>query len=476
MSQARRPPGPKGRFLLGHLPEIAGDRQKFYAHCAQEYGDCTVAWHGLMPIWLLNHPDLIRQVFVTESHIFQKDWRYLILGRLFGTGLVTSSGKFWLKQRRLMQPAFSKRHVGSYGEDMVTLARELSDSWIDGEVRDVHADMTRLTMSILAKTIFGIELSGLGEIFVRRYTDAFRCIEHLMVSLWPMPAWVPTPTNVKLRRQVALLDRSLYELIRERRQKEGGEDLLSVLIRTRDAEGGAVMTDRHLRDEVMTLLSAGHDTTALATTYSMHMLAEHPDTSRALREELDRVLAGRPPTVADLPRLVYTESFVREVLRLYPPIPSLTRIAVAATELGGYPLPAGTNVVINPWVTHRDARWFEQPEQFRPDRWANGLAERLPQFAFFPFGGGTRVCIARDFAMMEIILVLATIAQRYHFTRSEGPGWHIVPSLTLKPSGPVELRVSRMRPDSGDGNRATGQSQESPVAPATSCPVHRRGP
>lgn len=475
MSKARRPPGPKGRFLLGHLLEIAGDRQEFYAHCAHEYGDCALLWHGWLPIWLLNHPDLIRQVLVTEAHNFQKDWRYLILGRLFGNGLVTSSGELWIKQRRLMQPAFSKRQVASHGAEMVTLARAITDSWVDGEVRDVHADMARLTMAILVKTIFGMELKGRGEVLVGVYADAFRCIEHLMVSLWPMPAWVPTPTNLKLRRQVALLDRLLYGLIRERRQKEDGEDLLSVLIRTRDGEGGTVMTDHQLRDEVMTLLSAGHDTTALALTYALHLLAEHPNASRALREELDRVLAGRPPTVADLPRLVYAERFVREVLRLYPPIPCVTRVAVAATELGGYQLPAGTNVIINPWVTQRDARWFEEPEQFRPERWANELAERLPRFAFFPFGGGARGCIGKDFAMMEITLILAAIAQRYHFTRSEGPGWRIVPSLTLKPSGPVKLRVSCVQPGAGEDNQAASQLQKSSEAPAATCPV-RRGP
>jgi cytochrome P450 len=476
MNKARRPPGPKGRLLLGHLPEIAGERQVFYAHCARQYGDCAVLWHGWLPIWLLNHPDLIRQVLVTEVHKFQKDWRYCILGRLFGNGLVTSSGELWLRQRRLMQPAFASRQITSYGADMVTLTRANTDSWVDGEVRDVHADMARLTMAILVKTIFGMELRGRAEAVVEAYADAFRCIERLMVSLWPLPPWVPTPTNLRLRRQAARLDKLLYELITERRQKEDGGDLLSVLIRTRDEEGGTGMTDLQVRDEVMTLLSAGHDTVALALTYAMYLLAEHPNASLALREELDTVLAGRLPTVADLPRLVRTEHFVREVLRLYPPIPSLTRIAVAATELGGYPLPAGTNVVMNPWVTHRDPRWFEEPEQFRPERWANGLAERLPRFAFFPFGGGTRGCIGRDFSMMEIILALATIAQRYHFTRSDGPGWRIVPSLTLKPSGPVKLRVSCVRPNAGEDNQAASQLPQSSVVPAETCPVQRGAP
>jgi cytochrome P450 len=223
----------------------------------------------------------------------------------------------------------------------------------------------------------------------------------------------------------------------------------------------------------MTLLGAGHDTSSLALTYAMHVLAEHPRANRALREELATVLAGRAPTVADLPRLVYAQRFVLEVLRLYPPIPHLSRVAIAATELGGYSLPAGTSVLISPWATHRDPRWFEDPEQFRPERWADGLAERLPRFVFFPFAGGARVCIGQHFAMMEIVLVLAAIAQRYDFTLSEGSGLRFVPGIALNPDGPVKLRVSRVRPDGGEDNQAPSQSQNSPVVP---CPAQRGGP
>src|SRR5262249_29402859 len=188
-----RPPGPKGRFLLGHLPEMQRDLFGFYSRCAWEYGDCTLLWHGRLQVWLLNHPDLIRQVLVTEAHNFQKDWRYRIISRLFGNGLVTSSGELWLRQRRLMQPAFLSRQVAAYGEDMVTLARAATDSWVDGEVRDVHADMARLTMAILVKTIFGMELRGRGEAILRAFAAALRTMDQLIVSLVVLPAWVPTP-------------------------------------------------------------------------------------------------------------------------------------------------------------------------------------------------------------------------------------------------------------------------------------------
>ena len=195
-----------------------------------------------------------------------------------------------------------------------------------------------------------------------------------------------------------------------------------------------------------------------------------------MHEELATVLAGRAPTVTDLPRLVSAQRFVLEVLRLYPSVPHLSRVAIAATELGGYSLPAGTTVLISPWVTHRDPRWFEDPEQFRPERWADGLAERLPRFTFFPFGGGARVCIGQPFAMMEIVLALAAIAQRYHFTLSEGAGLRFVPGVTLKPDGPVKLRVSRVRPDGGEDNQERSQSQKSPVVPAKTCPLQRGSP
>ncbi len=415
-------------------------------------------------------------MLVTEVNNFQKDWRYRVAGRLLGNGLVISSGDLWLRQRRLMQPAFLSRQVAAYGEDMVALTRAATDSWVDGEVRDIHADMVRLAMTILVKTIFGMELRGRGEAILPAFADALRAMEQMIVSLWVLPAWVPTPRNLKLRRKVAVVDRLLYELIQERRQQENGTDLLSVLIRARDEEEGSGMTDLQLRDEVMTLLIAGHETSALTLMYALHQLAEHPEAGRALREELATVMAGRPPTVADLPRLVYTERFVLEVLRLYPPFPHLSRVTVAATELGGYSLPAGTNVIVSPWVTQRDPRWFEDPEQFRPERWADGLAERLPRFAFFPFMGGPRVCIGQHFAMMEIVLALATIAQRYQFTRPEGASWRIGTGITLRPNGPVKLRVSCMRPDAGESNQAATQLPKSSVVSAKSCPVQQGTP
>ena len=189
MSKTTRPPGPKGRFLLGHLPEMQRDLFGFYSRCAREYGDCSLYWQGWLPVWLLNHPDLIRQVLVTEAHNFQKDWRYRILSRLLGNGLITSSDELWLRQRRLMQPAFLSRQVAAYGEDMVTLARAATDSWVDGEVRDVRADMARLTMAILVKTIFGMELRGRGEAILPAFADALRAVDQMIVGLWPLPAW-----------------------------------------------------------------------------------------------------------------------------------------------------------------------------------------------------------------------------------------------------------------------------------------------
>jgi cytochrome P450 len=260
-----------------------------------------------------------------------------------------------------------------------------------------------------------------------------------------LPHVIPTPANIRRGRAALRLDAVLYDIIRERREnRETGDDLLGVLIRACDEDDGRGMTDRQVRDEAFTLFVAGHDTTALTLTWGLYLLARHPETARALEKELDEVLAGRLPAVEDLPRLRFTDCVAREVMRLYPSAYAIGRQAIAPCEVGGYPVPAGGTVLMSQWALHRDPRWYDEPERFIPERWADGLERRLPKYAYFPFGGGPRVCVGNHFAMMEAVLVLATIARRWRVAVQAGePAVRPKPMITLRPAGPVRLIVRR---------------------------------
>jgi cytochrome P450 len=433
------PPGPKGRFLSGHLADLRRDALAFYTRCAREYGDVVSVRIGWKRAYLVNHPDLIEQVLVTDARNFTKHFGLRMNGLLLGNGLLTSEGDFWLRQRRLIQPAFLRERVAGYGPDMVALAARMVSSWHDGENRDVHADMTRLTLEIAAKTMFGVDFTDReGPAMSSALADIADTFRRRFYSLFRMPVLVPTPANLRLRRAVRRLDDILFGLIEQR--KHGGDraDLLSILLRAH-GEGNERMTDRQLRDEAMTLFLAGHDTTALTLSWGLYLLAQHPEVTDRLTAELRDVLGGRPPAVADLPRLRYTDMVVHEVMRLYSAAYIVGRRSIGPCALGDYQLPAGSTVLVSQWVMHRDPRFWEEPESFRPERWADGSAQRVPKFAYFPFGGGPRVCIGSSFAMLEAVLVLATVVQRFRFTRLPGPEVRPRPTITLRPDGAIEL-------------------------------------
>ena len=395
---------------------------------------------GMRRVYLINHPDLIEQVLVGNARNFVKHYALKMNRLLLGEGLLTSEGDFWLRQRRLLQPLFHRDRLTGYGAVMVELAESLAASWRDGETRDLLADMARLTLEIIARTLFGAGLSEKAREIDGVLAEVGRSFNRRLASLFILPESVPTPANLRMRRAVRRLDDILYDLIQRRREGGDQKDLLSILLHARH-EDGAVMTDRQLRDEAMTLFLAGHDTTALTLSWAWYLLAQNPTVYDALQAELAAVLDGRPPTAADLPRLPYTERVVQEVMRLYPAAYMMGRQAVAACDIGGYLLPAGATVLMSQWIMHRDPRWFADPERFDPDRWAGGLAKRLPRFAYFPFGGGPRVCIGNSFASMEAVLVLATLAQRGRFTLLPGPPIRPAPAITLKPERGILVTV-----------------------------------
>jgi cytochrome P450 len=440
MLATRLPPGPPGRFLTGHLGELRTNLLGLYTRCAREYGDVALLRFGLRPVWVLSHPDLVEQV-LTSRH-FTKHYALRMNRLLLGNGLLSSDGDFWLRQRRLMQPAFLRDRVTSYAGVMFEYSERWARSWRDDEKRNIHADMRQLTMEIAGKTLFGADAYGRGPAVAQALTDVMDAFVGRLFSVLRLPESVPTPANIRAWRAIRRLDAILYGLIESRRADGSQADLLSILLHARDEQDGTGMTDKQLRDEAMTLFLAGHETTALALTYTLYLLAGHPDIQEQMRTELRDVLGDRPATAADVPLLGFTERVILESMRLYPPAYVLGRQAAEPCELGGYVLPAGGTVLMPQWVIHRDPRFYDEPDRFQPDRWADDLQKRLPRFAYFPFGGGPRVCIGNAFAMMEMVLVLASICRRWSFTRASTEPLRFKPRMTLAPLGPVELVFS----------------------------------
>ncbi|MFO0844691.1 MAG: cytochrome P450 [Gemmataceae bacterium] len=435
------PPSPPGHFLFGHLGELRRDVLSFYTRVARDCGDVAVLRFGLKPVYLINHPEMIEEILTSRNFI--KHYALRMNRRLLGTGLLTSEGDFWLRQRRLIQPAFNRDHLNRYAETMIAYSERRADAWHDGETRNAHADMRTLTMEIAAKTLFGADVEGQGPVVAQALIDVMESFSSRLFSVLRLPESFPTPRNVRAGRAVKRLDAILYGLINARRGGGRQDDLISILLQARD-DDDVGMTDRQLRDEAMTLFLAGHETTALALTYTLWLLGRHPDAQDRLREEVRAAAGDGPLAVAHLPRLTFTEWVALEGMRLYPPAYAIGRQAVEACEVGGYRLPAGATTLSNQWVVHRDPRWWDDPLAFRPDRWADDSRSRRPKFAYFPFGGGPRVCIGNTFAMMELTLVLAALLRRWR-VEAATPELKFRPRMTLAPAAPVEVTWRALR-------------------------------
>jgi cytochrome P450 len=439
-----RPPGPPRGWLFGNLKEFGRDQLGTMTRWAHDYGDVVSARFGTKSIVFANHPDLVEEVLVNQNRKFIKHYRLRQTERTLGRGLLTSEGDFWRGQRKLAQPAFHRERITAYARFMVDYTERMLETWADGQVRDVQDDMMRLTLEIVAKTLFDAEIGGATAAASAAMETLMRCFIARTGSLMAPPHWVPTPLNLRVERAIRQLERILVAIIADRRRSgEDRGDLLSMLLHAQDEDSGRRMTDQQLRDEVMTLFMAGHETTANTLAWTWFLLSEHPDAAAKLHAELDSVLGGRPPAVADLPRLKYTESVVNETLRVYPTVWVVGRESLDPVELGGYTIPAGTTVFLPQWVVHRDGRWFDDPEDFRPERWANGLMQRIHRYAYFPFGGGPRICIGNNFALMEAVLILATIAQRYRLRLAADANIVPLPTMTLRPAHGVKVVLTR---------------------------------
>ena len=439
-----KPRGRPGLPLLGNILDFRRDTLAFLLANAEEHGDVSLYRLGRDDVYLLSHPDHVKDVLVTSQHSFVKgkgvQWAKLFLGE----GLLTSEGEFHTRQRRLAQPAFHRQRIAAYARAMVDHAAECRDRLAPGAAVDMHAEMMSLTLAVAAKTLFDADVR----------TEAPEIAESLGVIIGFFPRFalpfagalqaLPLPGNARFARAVALLDGVVYRMIAERRASgEDRGDLLSMLLLSHDVEGdGTGMTDRQLRDEVMTILLAGHETTANALTWTWYLLARNPEAEARLHAEVDRVLGGRAPVADDVPALGAVERVLAESMRLFPPAWGIGRRALAAHDVGGYTIPAGGLVAMSPYVVHRDPRWWPDPLRFDPDRFTPEARATRPRFAYFPFGGGARQCIGESFAWMEGVLLVATLAQRLRFALV--PGARIEPQalITLRPRHGMPMTVA----------------------------------
>lgn len=440
---AKLPPGPSPESWTASFKTYSRDPLSYMPNLVKEYGDIVTMRYYNFRVYFVSHPDYIEQVLVNDNRKYIKGRILRKNKQLFGNGLLTSEGDFWLRQRRLVQPAFHRARIATYADTMVRYASRLAAEWSNGDERDIHAEMMRLTLAIVAKTLFDADVDHEAK----RVGHALEAIMHFNSDFRKLiltPTWLPTPRKIRATFATAKLNRIIYRFIEERRQSanENG-DLLSMLLAARDDDGSR-MTDRQLRDEAITIFLAGHETTANALSWTWMLLAQNPTVEAKLHAELDSVLRGHAPSLDDVPNLRYTGHVITESMRLFPPAWGMARIAIEDTEIAGYPIPKGCGVSLAQWVVHRDPRWFDAPMEFRPERWEGDLLKRLPRFAYFPFGGGPRQCIGNNFAVMEAVLLLATIAQKFRIQLV--PGKAIVPaaSITLRPKtgiwGKIEAR------------------------------------
>jgi len=434
-----------------NLLALRRDPLGFFTKLAREFGDVAYFKLGPQEMFLLNHPDSIRDVLVTHHRNFMKGRGLQRAKRLLGEGLLTSEGEFHRRQRRLAQPAFHRQRIAAYGATMTDYASRLQERWQDGATVDISREMTRLTLAIAGKTLFDADVGSEADEIGAALTTAMELFTTLTLPFADLLEKLPLPGKRRFQKARDRLDATIYRMIDERRASgEDRGDLLSMLLLAQDeedeeaAEGhGRGMTDAQLRDEAMTIFLAGHETTANALTWTWYLLSQHPEVEAKLHAELGAVLAGRPPTADDVARLRYTEMIFAESMRLYPPAWIMGRRVLNDYEVDGYLAPAGSIIVMSQYVMHHDARYFPDPFKFDPERWTPEAQATRPRFSYFPFGGGPRQCIGEGFAWMEGVLVMAALAQRWRMQHDPGHRVELQPLITLRPKHGMRMILQR---------------------------------
>lgn len=430
----------RGNPLFGNMTALQRDPLRFNPQVTSQLGHVVRvrAFPGIY-LYLVTHPKDVEHVLQTNQHNYRKpDLFFKPVSLLAGKGILTSEGDFWLHQRRLIQPAFHRSKLATLADLMAQSAQSAAENLSARAKQSVTIDaaneMMRLTLKVVSVALFSTDISGDADRLGHAVRDTFEHVSYRMNHALSLPESVPTRRNRRFKEAKRLLDEMVFGLINERRRtEEDNGDLLSMLLAARDEDTGERMSDEQLRDEVMTLILAGHETTGAALTWTWYLLSQNAEARSKLHAELDQVLSGRAPGLDDLDRLPYTRMVFAESMRLYPPAWGLPREAIADDTLGGYHIPAGSLVNLSQWVTHRHPDFWEKPEQFDPERFTPERSEGRPRFAYFPFGGGARQCIGNNFALMEAQLALATLAQRLTLDLVPGHPVELDPTFTLRP-------------------------------------------
>ena len=439
------PPGPRARYPGQFLVEVARNPLAMMMAMAAEHGDIAHFRVGPQHLYLFNHPDLIRDVLVAGQKNFHKSRGLERAKRLLGDGLLTSEGDFHLRQRRLAQPAFHRHRIAGYGDTMTDYSRQMQSTWEDRRTLDIHEEMLRLTLGIVGRTLFDADVDGEASEISDALTMAFESFNLAMLPFTEYLEKLPIPAARRFNAARARLDTTIYRMIDDRRRTGGDRgDLLSMLLIATDSDGdGRGMNDAQLRDEALTIFLAGHETTANALTWTWYLLSQNPDAEARLHAELDEALSGRIPGFDDLAALPYTRMVLAESLRLYPPAWAIGRRALNSFEVRGYTVPGKSVVLMSQYIMHRDPRYFPDPERFDPERWTPEAQAQRPKFSYFPFGGGTRVCIGEQFAWMEGILLIASIAQHWRLRLVKSQRVEVQPLITLRPRHGMQMTLER---------------------------------
>ncbi|RQG96472.1 cytochrome P450 [Natrarchaeobius chitinivorans] len=436
------PPGPDGLPILGNQLAFLRDPYGFMTRTAHEYGDVAYWEDPGGPVYQINHPDHIEQVLVSRNERYVKGEGFQnVLRPITGNGILNSEGAVWRRNRHLIQPAFHPDRIREYATMMTEFTGDALESWEEGQTRHVHEDMMEVTLKIVARALFGADVDDHVDTVGSALEEFMVATESL--AHFVLPPSVPTPARLRIRRARERLDDVVYGLIEERRENPTENDVISKLLEGETAgEGDArPMSVEQIRDEVVTLLLAGHETTALSLTLTFWALATNPAVEEKLVAELEDVLDGRPPTMDDLSDLSYTERVVKESMRLYPPVPGVVREPVKPDVIGGYEVRPGSTVRMHQWVVHRDPRWYDDPLAFHPERWTDEMEEGLPKLAYFPFAAGPRRCIGDRFAMLEARLILAMVYQRYHLELVPGTDLDLRATITARPKHEIPMTV-----------------------------------